>query len=198
MMFANGTGDSSEKERATAFIKENLQDYLYELQKESLGAGTEVIKENAKSKFVKKVQGTIWRFHDLETQLLDSWGPEQAAKLKGKMAYTTIVITEKAILTLSKDQAPLFLKKIDKETSNGIEAMLLSLDRLSDLEATITLTKDGNLTYSIDENATTILTLCTIEDLEAEMKAHIRATISKDNFKLLGASVEGIADAIWS
>ena len=184
---------------ATNFIRQYLQDYLYELQKENLEANQTGISQNSQSTFIKKTQGKIWRFKDLQSEKMNSWTTKQLKELTTQMASITLLLTAHGLLLILPENAALFTYNIAKETSNSILIHATALDQLSKAEITITLTSSGVIKYvtANNEDRILVLTESTPTQLEENVKTQLKQHTTARSIQLLGAPTQDLIDAIW-
>lgn len=185
--------------RATDFLSQYLQDYLYQLQKESLSANQAAIEQNTQSSFVKKVQGNVWSFKYLQSEKMKSWTAEQLKELTDQMASITLLLTRHGLLLILPENVALFTYKIAKETSNSLLVQAIALDQLSKVEITLTLTSSGLIEYVAANNEDRILVLAksTPSELEENVKKQLKQHTAPRSIQLLGSTTQNLINTVW-
>jgi tetratricopeptide (TPR) repeat protein len=185
--------------RATDFLNQYLQDYLYQLQREHIAANQVFIKQNTQSSFIKNIQGRIWSFKHLQSEKMNSWTTAQLKELTAKMASITLLLTTQGFLLVLPANVALFTYKIAKETSNSIIVQAVALDQLSKVELTLTLSASGLLKYVAANNEDRILVLAesTPSTLEENVKQQLKQHTQPKTIQLLGPLTQNLIDTIW-
>lgn len=183
-------------EAATHFLRNELQDYVNELQQATLNTNQAAFATNANSAFIQAIQGKIWRFHDFKSQKLSNFGADQATAIKQSLSSITLLVTERGLLQLSPNKAELFTYKIGKDTPKGILALFIALDQLAEFKVKLAFESSGLLTYSKEKGEVLLLEERSPSALEEDIKQQLKRYLQREDFELLGASA--LAQHIWS
>jgi tetratricopeptide (TPR) repeat protein len=183
---------------AANFLNKYLQDYLYQLQKETLEASSKAIEVNSQSSFIKKIKGKIWRFDTIEQQS-KPYTQEQLKAINNKMALLTICVTEQGLVLVLQENITLFAYKINKETYNSIRVRVVALDQLSHLDITLRLNNNGQLNYQFDStpNQTIVLKEVAPNNLDTPTKSHLKKIAQRKHLELLGKNIRPFVKAVW-
>jgi tetratricopeptide (TPR) repeat protein len=190
-------------EPATTFLREELYDFFNFFLVDFFKVTEDLIADNANSPFVQKHQGKVWCFQDIEGDSLKEYSPELAANLKKEMAITTLIITDKAFIKLSKSAVTLYAYKITNETESGISFPVKSIHKTNqkgaELEIELRLNEEGLLEYedNLNENSVMIFKEISPEMLSEEAVSLFQQFIHQETFEQLGDVVKPVAQHIW-
>lgn len=185
-------------ERARAFVKEHLQDYVYPIQQETIEKNKSFFKKNTASSFVKKLKGKIWRFQDLISDDLNELPEEYMNNIKESLSVTSVFITTKGLFLLSTNGLILFTYKIIEETKKSCTIELFTLDqRGTPAKIPLTLQQDGLLHVQLQEDQAYILKYKLLRAMEADLKDHISKMAVRKSLELLDEEALTLAQEIW-
>ena len=189
---------SSGHERARAFVREHLQDYIYPIQKDAIEKYKSSFKKNAASAFVKKLKGKIWRFQDLISDELSGIPEEYLNNIKESLSITSIFITTKGLFLLSMNGLVLFTYKIIEETKKNCTIELFPLHQSGTAtKIPLTLQQGGLLHVQIQENQKYVLKYKLLRAIEGDTKEHIRKMVVRESLELLDEEALTLAQEIW-
>jgi tetratricopeptide (TPR) repeat protein len=192
------TAAGQNHEESITFVRDELHDLAYSVQQATFENNQAVLEKNATSEFIQKIEGTIWRFADIISQGFSESSEEAIASVKDGMFLTTLVVTKKALLQVSRQGVSLSIYRINEESPEGIVAEFYPLDQFgSGMAANISLLEDGSLKYGQDEEYL-LLKPQGIEDLDPGIKAQLTKFIKRDVLELMGEGITPLADLVWS
>lgn len=199
MRFSSGLGF----EPATTFLREELHDFFDFFLIDFFKTTDDLIANNAASAFIQQYQGKLWCFEDIEGESIQEFPPKLADNLKKEMAVTTLIITDKAFLKLSKSAVTLYTYKIMKETENSISFPVKNIhktaERGAELEIDLTINEEGLLEYEDNLNPNSVMTFkeANPEMLSEEAVNLFQKFIHQETFGRLGDVIKPIAQHIW-
>lgn len=192
----------SQEEKATNFLNENFKDYIFSLQSAFYKKNQATAKANAKSGFLKKINGKVWCFNRLKDP--DSDIPEEVDlmnEIATKMTDNVMLyLTEVGFLLLIPESVDFYAFSIKESNAKQMIIDTQSIDGLLTGETTISLTEDGLLDYSItgNEKKAMILEEVAVEELVEAIKIRLQQTTESRNIELLGKNAKELTKAIWS
>jgi tetratricopeptide (TPR) repeat protein len=185
-------------DKATNFIRKNLHQYSYALQQKTLEENQTTIDKNSRSIFINNIKGKVWRFKDLQSEDLKQYEAAAVDAVKQSMFTTTFFFTEKGALNLNNEGAFLFLYKIIQETSESSILELTPLDQWGEnVNATVTLSGNGLLNFSKQEDQVCVLEHQKTEDLDEVVKTQLTKFIQPDTLALLGVNASKLVHQVW-
>lgn len=192
----------SGEEKATNFLNENFKDYIFSLQSTFYKKHQATAKSNAKSGFLKKINGKVWRFNRLKDPNSDI--PEEVDlmnEIASEMPEAVILyLTEVGFLLGIPESVDFYAFSIKESNAKQMIIDTQSIDGLLTGETTICLTEDGLLDYSItgNEKKAMLLEEISVEEINEPIKIRLKQAAESRHIELLGKNAKELTKAIWS
>ncbi|MFK7797209.1 MAG: hypothetical protein AB8E82_07120 [Aureispira sp.] len=192
------TAAGQNHEESIAFVRDELHDLAYSVQQATFENNQAVLEKNATSAFIQQIEGKVWRFSDIISQGFSESSEDAVASVKDGMFHTTLVVTKKAFLQVSRQGVSLSIYRINEESPTGIDAEFYPLDQFgSGMAASINIQEDGLLKYG-QEDEYLVFKPENLEDLDAGVKTQLTKFINRDVLELMGEAITPLADLVWS
>lgn len=192
------TAAGQNHEESITFARDELHDLAYSVQQATFENNQAVLEKNEASEFVQKIAGKIWRFSDIVSQGFSESSEAAIASVKDGMFLTTLVITQKAFLQVSRQGVSLSIYRINEESPEGVVAEFYPLDQFgSGMAANLNLLEDGSLKYG-QEDEYLIFKPENLEDLDAGVKEQLTKFIQREVLELMGEAITPLAELVWA
>ena len=182
---------------AEKFIYKKLNNYLSDIKNKAIAANASHIESNAASSLIQKINGKLWSFSSLDSQVLNTQPENVYNSIVNSFQSTSFVLTEKGTLMVKSVHAEGTVFHIIEENDQDLKLACTAVDGSRKYEVNLHMSSDNELIMTEKAGENIHFKATKLNEIPFAVSKAYNRTMIPQEMEFLGANAEAISSAFF-